>query len=295
MHLPVLAREVLEILKVDSNDTVVDGTMNGGGHTREFLHALGFGGTFIGIEWDSGILEKTEREIRGEFAGKLPHVCVFAHGNYRNMPQILRNEGITQADAILLDIGFSSEHIDDPQRGFSFRHDGPLDMRYDASGGEPASAYVNSLPAQELADIFFTYGEERRSRQIAKAITEYRKKERITTTGQLKGIVESVLGDRGKIHPATKTFQALRIFVNDELGNLRMFLEELPSMLSPRGKCGIITFHSLEDRMVKQAFKNFKKEGIAEEITKKPVSPSAHELALNPRSRSAKLRAIMKV
>ncbi|OGM91297.1 16S rRNA (cytosine(1402)-N(4))-methyltransferase [Candidatus Wolfebacteria bacterium RIFCSPHIGHO2_01_FULL_48_22] len=292
MHQPVLLHEIIQLLDVQKEDTVVDGTLNGGGHAKEILQGLGPGGTFIGIETDKRILETTKKEMPNPSDARTH----FVHANYRDARAIMHKLGVTYADAILLDLGFSSHQIQDPSRGFSFQHDGPLDMRYNQSQGDPAYVTINELSEKELADIMFAYGEERQSRKIAKAIVEHRKKERIIRTGQLKKIIGDVLGTKpwGKIHPATRAFQALRIYVNDELGNLAHFLETVPSLLAPGGRCAIISFHSLEDRMVKQSFRNFKKEGVIELLTKKPITPTVEESTANPRSRSAKLRGVKK-
>jgi len=294
MHTPVLSKEVIQLLDIQAGDSVVDGTMNGGGHAREIICALGDTGTYVGIEWDKDILRQTQNELREAYLNKKKHPrieCVY--GNYKNISDILQKLKIHRVDAIVLDLGFSSNQISDPSRGFSFQYDGPLDMRYDTTQGTPAYEIVNSFDERALADIFYIYGEERKSRVIAKGIVTERKHERIRTTGELKRIVEHAVGKppRG-IHPATRVFQALRICVNDELGNVRKFLDDVPSVLASNGRCAIISFHSLEDRIVKQAFREYKKQGIADVRTKKPITPSEEEISNNPRSRSAKLRVI---
>ncbi len=296
-HIPILIREILGLLDIRKSDTVVDGTLNGGGHSREMLNRLGREGSYVGIEWDRSILERTEQDIRSEYSGRLPETCFFTCGNYRDMKRILASKSIGTADAILLDLGFSSLQIDDPERGFSFQNDGPLDMRYNTDSGDPAYAVLNAATERELADIFYAYGEERKSRRIAKAIVEERKRNKIMRTGELREVIERVIRPHGRdrIHPATRVFQALRMYVNDELGNLRSFLADMPDILAPGGRCAILSFHSLEDRMVKQAFHAMRKEGTAEELTKKPVVPGLEEIGRNPRSRSAKLRVIRKV
>ncbi len=297
-HIPVLAHEVIDLLNIQQGDVVVDGTLNGGGHAREILKLLGPKGKLVGIDWDKTILKNTERELGRTF------IC----GNYADTKEILHAEHIEHANAILLDLGFSSHQISDPSRGFSIQHDGPLDMRYNVQAGDPAHAIINSFSEDALADIFFTYGEERRSRKIAHAIVEHRKKKRITHTGQLWEIIQQAIyphtnRDMALSFPKRKiaigvgarVFQALRIYVNNELGNLKKFLHDLPTMITPKGRCAIISFHSLEDRIIKNSFRDFKKEGIVEILTKKPITPTAEERAINPRSRSAKLRAIKKI
>lgn len=292
MHLPVLATEVLDTLELKGEETVLDGTMNGGGHAREIIRLLKKNGTYIGIEWDAQLAAKTKEELADEWKEKKdkPRIeCV--HGNYKDVTSILKKIHILRVHAVFLDLGFSSLQMDDPSRGFSFRNDGPLDMRYDTKQELKAYDVIHSYSQEALADIFFTYGEERKSRILAKRIVQERKQASLKTTGELARLIEHTLGGRsGNIHPATRVFQALRIYVNDELGNLRAFLAHLPAILAPGGVCAIISFHSLEDRIVKQAFRDFKKQEIARECSKKPIRASSDEIRNNPRSRSAKLR-----
>lgn len=291
MHLPVLATEVLDALELKGEETVLDGTMNGGGHAREIIRLLTKNGTYIGIEWDASLVARTKKELVNEWKKKDKPRIECIHGNYKDATSILKKIHIPRVHAVLLDLGFSSLQMDDPVRGFSFRNDGPLDMRYDTKQELKAYDVIHSYSQEALADIFFTYGEERRSRILAKRIVQERKQASLKTTGELARLIEQTIGSgSGKIHPATRVFQALRIYVNDELGNLRAFLTGLPVILAPGGVCAIISFHSLEDRIVKQAFRDFKKQGIARECSKKPIRASSDEIKNNPRSRSAKLR-----
>jgi 16S rRNA (cytosine1402-N4)-methyltransferase len=206
----------------------------------------------------------------------------YVHDSFANMAT-----HVLKTDAILLDLGFSSMHVDDATRGFSFMKDGPLDMRYDASKGETAADIVNGAPREEIAAMLRIYGEEPFANQIAKAITDKRKEKKFETTLELANFIASLSKGRGRIHPATKTFQALRIAVNDELGELERGLKAAEQILNPGGRIAIITFHSLEDRMVKNFFKD---SSILEGTTKKPIEASEEEIKSNPRSRSAKLR-----
>lgn len=218
----------------------------------------------------------------------------FRQSNFEDLPRVLEDLSIPAVDAILADLGFCSDQMSDPARGFSFQSDGPLDMRLDTSRGEPASELIRRASEKDLADIFWQYGEERFSRRVARKIVETRQKTPITTTAQLADLVRScVPRSRGhSIDPATRVFQGLRIAVNDELGALERFLQVVPSCLKPGGRVAIISFHSLEDRLVKQAFRKSAEWG--KELTRKPVTASEAEISVNPRSRSAKLRVAEK-
>ncbi len=219
------------------------------------------------------------------------HVTL-VHSNFERLRQVLDALGIDRVDGVLADLGFASDQMDDPARGFSFQEEGPLDMRLDPTRGQPASAVVNRLGERQLADLFWEYGEERFSRRIARKIVEARQHEPIMTTTQLAELVRRTVprpkGRGPRIDPATRVFQALRIEVNDELGALDLLLEALPSCVKPGGRAAIISFHSLEDRRVKNAFRQ---RDVWEVLTKKPVTASEEEIRNNPRARSAKLRA----
>lgn len=292
-HIPVLLKEVIDGLSLSSSKTVFDGTLGAGGHAQEIIEAIMPEGMYVGCDQDEAMLEKTSNMLVDRFPTYVDRMR-FVHDNYAHMCEILSRYNM-KADAVIIDIGFSSWHVDASNRGFSFRNEEPLDMRYDTSGEVTASMVVNGMHESDLADLIFRYGEERFSRQIAKKIVERRRKEKIQTTSQLVETIREAVPMRyqkAKIHPATRTFQALRIYVNDELGSLRTFLETVPSCMNAGGRIGVISFHSLEDRMVKNVFREYVQNQVAKEITKKPIIPSRAEQIRNPRSRSAKLRII---
>lgn len=278
-HIPVLMREVLEIFADRKICTFFDGTLGAGGHAQAILQAHPEIERYIGCDRDPRAhelarvhlapwLEKVEW-IRGSYAEKVAEV-----------------KG--SIDGFLIDIGVSSMQLDERERGFSFMGDAPLDMRMDPEGDLTAEAIVNRYSEKELARILFEFGEERRSRQVAKAIVEARRKRRIRTTKELVEIIKP-FATRGKLNPATLTFQALRIAVNDELGQLERGLKAAISKLSPQGRMAVISFHSLEDRIVKNTLRDAKEEILV--LTKKPIGPSVEEMRTNPRARSSKLRA----
>lgn len=269
-------------MRLQSGMTVLDGTLGLGGHTSYILSAIAPNGVVIGFDADARNLALAKERL-GETAARV----TFIHDSYGN---VLMHD-VPSLDAALLDLGFSSVHVDDAARGFSFLREGPLDMRYDVRRDVTAEMIVNSWSRDELADIFRMYGEERFAPQIAKAICEARKKQRFTTTTQLAQFIEGLAGRRGKIHPATKVFQALRIAVNDEFSELQRGLEGITSKLKPGARFAVITFHSLEDRVVKQYFKNNE---TLNAVTKKPIVGSREEVLTNPRARSAKLRIVEK-
>ena len=281
-HISVLSAEILAGLDPRPGQTIIDATVGVGGHARLLAERVQPNGLVIGLDQDPAMLEHARARLAG-----LP-VCL-VHANFEDCLDVLQKIQKGPVDALLADLGFCSDQIANPARGFSFQHDGPLDMRLDPTSGEPASALVRRLQEKDLADVIFQYGEERLSRRIAKAIVETRKAAPLATTGQLADLVRRcVPRSKGShIDPATRTFQALRIAVNDELGALERLLTALPDCLKPGGTAAIISFHSLEDRMVKRAFRD----GSAwEVITRKPLVAGAEETAANPRARSAKLR-----
>jgi 16S rRNA (cytosine1402-N4)-methyltransferase len=281
MHIPVLAREVLEGLSLKPNETVIDGTLGAGGHAALMLEAVSPNGKLVGFDRDGRNIEISKKNLE-RFGERLSAI----NDSFANM----ETYGL-QADAILLDLGFSSMHVDDAKRGFSFMYDGPLDMRYDLRGDITAADIVNSWSRDDLATLFRRYGEEPKAQIIAKAITEARKEKKFVTTLDLADVVAAVVPRRGKLHPATFVFQALRIAVNDELGELEKGLQAAEKVLKAGGRIAIITFHSLEDRIVKQFFKE---SSVLETVTKKPLVPGRTEVLDNPRSRSAKLRIAKK-
>ncbi len=274
------------MLDPQAGECFADGTLGGGGHTTQIIERIGSGGTFLGTDRDQAAVDRFT-----ETFGNRPNLHA-RRASYALIPNLIRELGLPKLNGLLLDLGFSSIQIDDATRGMSFSRTGPLDMRYDRSGGATAADVVNGLPEAELARIVFEYGDERHSRRIAKAIVETRRKRKITTTDELTRIIELILGGVGRVHPATKTFQALRIYVNDELGELGKILGSLGDIMAPGGTVAIISFHSLEDRAVKESFRALAQGGSATLVTKKPVAPGDEEVSVNPRSRSAKLRAI---
>jgi 16S rRNA (cytosine1402-N4)-methyltransferase len=290
-HITVLQQEAVDGLMLRPQDTVVDGTFGSGGHAREILKRLDSDGTYIGIDADETAFTAQTFETKATI-----HLV---NENFRNIAQILRSLHIQHADAILADLGWRMEQFSEGGKGFSFAHDEPLHMTF----GDPAKYeftahdIVNEWGEDSIADIIFGYSEDRAARKIAKAIVDARKVAPIKTTLQLVEIIESVFPKLHyrKVNPSTKTFQALRIAVNDELGALEQFLKEGFEVLKPGGRMAIITFHSLEDRVVKQYFRQLKDDELGELESKKPLIPSEAELKANPRARSAKLRIIKKL
>jgi 16S rRNA (cytosine1402-N4)-methyltransferase len=284
LHVPVLLREVVEALRPERGGVFVDCTLGLGGHTRALLEA---GATrVIGIDRDRSALAAAAARL-GALADRLEPV----HADYRTLPAVLDQRGVERVHGVLADLGLSSMQLDAEGRGFSFRRDEPLDMRMDQSGGPTAADLVNRADEVELADAIFAFGEERYSRRIARALVAARP---ITTTGQLAAVVRRAVPARGwqRIDPATRTFQALRIWVNGELDGLDRFVQDAADRLEPGGRLAVITFHSLEDRIVKHAMRGLAADapGAFRVLTKKPIVPADDEVAANPRARSAKLR-----
>ena len=285
-HQPVMTAEVLHYLNPRPGRVIVDGTVGTGGHSLAILPHLLPDGTLIAVDQDRDALDLAVRRL-AEFA---PQVT-FRHGNFRHLPRILSELGIAKVDGVVLDLGMSSLHVDRPERGFSFSKAGPLDMRMDTEQDATASALVNALSADELAMILRTLGEERFARRIAQRIVQARP---LQTTAELADVVSRAVpasARYGRLHPATRTFQALRMAVNDELGALEELLNALREYLNPGARAVFITFHSLEDRLVKHALAQGVREGRWRVLTKKPVRPSEAEVEQNLRARSAKLRA----
>jgi 16S rRNA (cytosine1402-N4)-methyltransferase len=293
---PVLLNEVLAGLRPHAGGRFVDGTVGGGGHSAAILEASAPDGRLLGIDADPAALAAAASRLApfGERA-------LLAHGNFREIGRLAQAHGFERVDGILLDLGVSSHQLDTPERGFSFAVDAPLDMRLDPTVGETAADLVNDLPESELADLIYRYGEERGSRRIARFIGEARRKRPIATTGELADLVARALGGkRGKIHPATRTFQALRIAVNRELESLEAALPQAVDLLAPGGRLAVISFHSLEDRIVKLFFRaesgyGGTGQGRLAIITKKPIEAAEGETRANPRARSAKLRIAERV
>ncbi len=289
-HDSVLFTEVLEQLEIQPNDIVVDGTIGGAGHFGAMLSKLSRHGTLIGIDADADAIARAEQK-RDSLHSEAR--VVLAHDNFRNLGRILDDEGIPEINKALFDLGWSSFHLSSGL-GFSFRTNEPLLMTYgDPKGGETAADIINSSPEETLSDIFFTYGEEQFARSIARGIVRARKENAILTTDALAEIVvASTPGwyQHRRLHPATKVFQALRIAVNDELGSLREGLTTTMERLTIGGRIAVITFHSIEDRIVKTMFRDAAHQGVGVLVTKKPIIPSDDETTANPRARSAKLR-----
>jgi 16S rRNA (cytosine1402-N4)-methyltransferase len=288
-HIPVLLREAIEDLNPTSGEFFIDGTLGGGGHTLAIAERIGILGKILCVDWDqNAVLAFKKPEGRD-----IPEIIV-KNANYRDIPEILKDVHLPKADGMILDLGFSSDQIEDAERGFSFQHDGPLDMRYSGEY-ESAADIVNQYREHELETLFHVFGGERYAGRIAKAICEVRKRKKFETTKELEDVIYHVVpvaARKGKIHPATRVFQALRIAVNHELENVALILKEIPECVKSGGRIAIITFHSLEDKLVKEGFKDLVKNGKAELIHKKPIAPRRDETKINPRSRSAKIRSI---
>ena len=291
-HIPVMVEEVMILLRCESHQTFVDATLGGGGHALEILKRTGPDGMVIGMEWDEDALAVANKAL-------MPYskrVKIFRQ-NFVHLPNVLKTIGIERVDGILLDLGISSFQLEKGERGFTFKGEGPLDMRMDRRMDLSAADLVNTLSQGELEHILSEYGEERWAKRIIKAIVRDREQAPIRTTQELRKIIHRAIPRRfhpRKIDAATRTFQALRIRVNEELENLKNLLEIGWKLLRKGGRICVISFHSLEDRLVKQTFRRLEGDGMMDPvmciITKKPVTPSEEERRRNPRSRSAKLR-----
>jgi len=303
-HIPVLLNESIENLITDKSGKYFEGTIGFGGHTELILSNLDAEARYIGTDKDINAYEHCKNKFREDKRIEL------YNASFNNIIDISKITFIEKFDGIFADLGVSSFQLDNKESGFTFREDVQLDLRMDKSKGEPASFFLNKISENELVDLFFKYGEERNSKKIANAICNYRLKTKIKTSGQLKGIIEEFTPERFLNKTLSRIFQALRIFVNDELDELEEFLEKSVSVLNKNGKLVIITFHSLEDRIVKNFFKEKTKTCICPPeypvcvcetnpelkiVTKKPIVPSEEEVKLNKRSRSAKLRVAVKL
>lgn len=304
-HEPVLLEETLDMLITDPGGTYVDATMGGGGHTRAILGRLNPEGRLISVDRDREAHENAER-----WAAAYGERLHLVRGNFADLAELLAGLGIAGVDGILVDLGVSSRQLDIGERGFSFMRPGPLDMRMDRTSGPSAADLVATLPEGELARIFREYGEEPQAKRASKAIVAERARRPLDTTEKLAELIEKTLGRKSGKHPATKIFQALRIAVNGELEALEKFLDAAPGLLKAGGRVAVISYHSLEDRMVKTHFRSLEpkcvcpplnprcvcgRPGSMESVSRKAVKPSAGETARNPRARSARLRTARKL
>jgi 16S rRNA (cytosine1402-N4)-methyltransferase len=289
-HNPVLVKEAISFLNPVPGQIIVDATIGGAGHSEQILQRITPGGMLIGIDRDEEALRLASERLRSfERSFKL------INKNFKYLREILKDIGVNKANGIIFDLGISSIQMEAWQRGFSIKNDGPLDMRMDRNQSLTAKDVVNCLSEKGLSEIIRDFGEERFHRRIARHIIEERKKKEISTTAELTEVILRSLPYRYhkyKIHPATRTFQALRITVNDELDSISEALKELPEVLEKGARACVISFHSLEDRIVKNIFKQFKAEGHFNTLTKKPIMADENEVVTNPRSRSAKLRVV---
>ena len=283
VHVPVMLEQVVGHLAPRPGMVLVDGTLGAGGHARSLAAGVGDNGLVIGIDRDPAAIEAAEQNLRG-----LPIKLV--HANFCELPELLEQLEIPAVDGVVLDLGLSSDQLADHGRGFSFAADGPLDLRFDPLSGEPARRLLNRLSAEHITEVLSKYGEERYSRRIARAIVQQRRQRPIETAAELAELVRRSVPrapGRERIDPATRTFQALRIAVNDELRSLEVALRRIPGCLRLGARMAVISFHSLEDRRVKEAFLADERLNI---VTRRPERPNEEEIASNPRSRSAKLR-----
>ncbi|MBI2442573.1 MAG: 16S rRNA (cytosine(1402)-N(4))-methyltransferase RsmH [Candidatus Levybacteria bacterium] len=284
-HVSVMLSEAVDALHVEKGKKYIDATLGGGGHAIEIVKR---GGIVLGIDVDLDAINYVEEKIKNQIANSKNATLV--RGNFLQITEIARENGFEEVSGILFDLGVSSYQFDKAERGFSFQREGPLDMRMDQSLSVKAADLINGLTKAELTKLFDKYGEERFAKKIAGAIVKARLEQPIHKTTELSGIIERTTGIREKIHPATRVFQALRIAVNDEIHVLEDALGQSVRLLEDAGRIVVISFHSLEDRVVKRAFLEFEDQGLGSMVTRKPILPSEHELRENPRARSAKLR-----
>jgi len=305
-HIPVMAREAIDYLITGNGGTYIDCTVGMGGHAARILEATSPNGYLIGIDIDPQAIAMAKENLK-LYEGRFSMI----HGNFAHLDQILMQQGISEVDGVLMDLGASSLQLDTPERGFSFMHSGPLDMRMNQSSGQPVSYDLNRKDADELAKIIREFGEERWAKRIAANVVKFRSRSPLTTTKQLAEIVEkSIPRSSGRIHPATRVFQSLRIYKNRELANLKTGLEQAVLVLKPGARISVISFHSLEDRIVKHSFRAMERGCICPPrtpvcvcgrkptlrvLTKRPVTPQESEIETNPRCRSAKLRAAERI
>ncbi|MFH1509571.1 MAG: 16S rRNA (cytosine(1402)-N(4))-methyltransferase RsmH [Candidatus Nealsonbacteria bacterium] len=294
-HVSVLQKEVIKYLDPKPNNTFIDCTVDGGGHTLQILERTSPNGKVLAIDWDEGMISRLKIKSKEL---KLGNRLILSNDNFANLEEIAKKEKIKVVHGILFDLGFSSWHPDSSERGFTFRKNEKLDMRYDINNPLTATKILNFWSENDIENILKDYGEEKFSKEIAKRIIEERKIKEIETTFQLISIIRRSIPQRyqyQKIHPATRTFQALRIAVNDELNNIKKGLGQAVNIIGKEGRVVVISFHSLEDRIVKNFIKEKEKENIIQGLTKKPIIPTKEEIIINNRSRSAKLRAFKKI
>ncbi len=287
-HEPVLLKEVIAGLDLRLGGTAVDCTAGSGGHTRALLEGLGPAGRVIAMDRDPEAVEELKKSLGG-FGDRLKCVCE----NFRHVSSVVREAGMVSVEGVLMDLGLSTGQLDQADRGFSFQREGKLDMRMDRREKKTLRTLLERTPEAEIIDILKRLGEERYAKRIARAIHSSMRKGTLKSTSDLAQAISSSVPSsyrHGRIHPATRTFQAFRIAVNDELACLEEGLPGALEVLAPGGRLAVIAFHSLEDRIVKQAFRGFERDGRGSRITKKPLRPGAHEVRFNPRSRSARLR-----
>jgi 16S rRNA (cytosine1402-N4)-methyltransferase len=295
LHKPVLLTETIANLNLQEGSVVVDGTLGSGGHSEAILKVIGSKGRLIALDQDPEALKRCQKKFDSNL-----NVSLY-HSNFSEIPVVLDKLKIAYVNAVILDIGFSSDQLEDGSRGFSFEREGPLDMRMDTTQGLTASDLIRDLSQNELENLFFKYGEERFAKKYAKAIVDQRRSEKIVTTSQLVSVIKQVAprssGFKGgkKFNPATLVFQALRIEVNQELAVLEKAMTRTWPRIAKGGRFGIISFHSLEDRIVKNQFRKWYQDKEAERITKKPITAERKEILENRRARSAKLRIVEKI
>ncbi len=292
-HIPVMLGEVIDYLKLSPGKTIVDATIGTGGHARGIIEGTMPGGKLIGIDRDEDSLAVARQRLN-DFGS----ACEFVYGSFSDIDEIMRNLNIKKIDGVLFDLGLSSYQLDDPNRGFSFQREGPLDMRFDRKSFISAYDLINNLNEEEISSMLWTFGEERWHNRIARFLVEEREKRAITTTRELSDIVVRATPYKYRhyrIHPATRTFQAIRIAVNRELETIGVGISKAIELLANQGRICVISFHSLEDRIVKFSFRKFAAEGKIKIITPKPQTPQAAEMRDNPLSRSSKLRVAEKL
>ncbi len=289
MHVSVLLQEMLEIIRPTTGCIYLDGTLGAGGYSEAILEASAPDGSVVAFDLDPDALNRASERLK-KYGKRFAPV----HGGFHHATDLLASLGIGSLDGAVLDLGLSSDQLEDDSRGFSFRYEGPLDMRFDTTSGLTATDYLGRISARQLEETLATYGEERYCKKLARGLIRERDRGRLTTTQELALAVTRIIGPRrGRIHPATRTFQALRIAVNKEMESLATALEEIPLLLKPGGRFCVVSYHSLEDRQVKQSFRQRQKTSHAwNVVTPRPIRPTTEELKANPRARSAKMRAL---